>query len=58
MGETGGSELARPALIAAAPPSAAWRRRGIVLDRYFTRVAIETTGEYPAPALLLRWWTA
>jgi multiple sugar transport system permease protein len=43
MGEAGGSELARPALIAAAPPSAGWRRRGIVLDRYFTRVAILPT---------------
>ena len=43
MGETGGSELARPALIAAAPPSAASRRRGIVLDRYFTGVAILPT---------------
>ena len=43
MGETGGSELARPALIAAAPPRAAWQRRGIVLDRYFTRVAILPT---------------
>ena len=42
MGETGGSELARPALIAAAPPRAAWQRRG-VLDRYFTRVAILPT---------------
>ena len=43
MGETGGSELARPALIAAEPPRAAWPRRGIVLDRYFTRVAILPT---------------
>jgi hypothetical protein len=43
IGETGGSELARPALIPAAPPSAAWPRRGIVLDRYFTRVAILPT---------------
>ena len=43
MGETGGSELARPALIAAASPGTAWRRRGIVLDRYFTRVAILPT---------------
>lgn len=43
MGQTGGSELARPALTAAAPPSAAWRRQGIVLDRYFTRVAILPT---------------
>ena len=43
MGETGGSELARPALIAAAPPGAAWRRRGIALDHYFTRVAILPT---------------
>src|SRR5499427_10051052 len=43
--ETGGSELARPALIAsaAAPPRAAWRARGIALDRYFTRVAIFPT---------------
>ena len=43
--ETGGSELARPALIAsaAAPPRAAWRARGIALDRYFTRVAILPT---------------
>src|SRR5260370_18691727 len=43
MGETRGSQLARPALIAAAPQSAAWPRRGIVLDRYFTRVAILPT---------------
>jgi multiple sugar transport system permease protein len=43
MGETGGSEFARPALIAATPPSAVRRRRGIVLDRYFTRVAILPT---------------
>src|SRR5690348_383083 len=43
MEETGGSELARPSLTAAAPPSAAWRRRSIVLDRYFTRVAILPT---------------
>src|ERR1700726_4535260 len=43
MAETGGSELARPALIAPASPGAAWRRRGIVLDRYFTRVAILPT---------------
>src|SRR5260370_13350633 len=43
MGETGGSELARPALIGPASPGAAWRRRGIVLDRYFTRVAILPT---------------
>src|SRR3984893_12241942 len=43
MGETGGSELARPALIAAAPPNAASRRRGIVPDRYFTGVAILPT---------------
>ena len=43
MGETGSSELVRPTLIAAAPPSAARRRRGIVLDRYFTRVAILPT---------------
>ena len=43
MEETGSSELVRPALIAAAPPSASWRRRGIVLDRYFTRVAILPT---------------
>src|SRR5499427_5627872 len=43
--ETGGSELARPALIAsaAAPPRAAWRARGIALDCYFTRVAILPT---------------
>ena len=37
VGETGGSELARPALMAP-PPRAIWRRR-IVLDRYLTRVA-------------------
>ena len=43
MGETSSSELARPALIAAAPPRARWRRRGIVLDRHFTRVAILPT---------------
>ncbi len=43
MAETGGSELARPALIAPASPGAAWRQRGIVLDRYFTRVAILPT---------------
>src|ERR1700732_1923560 len=43
MAETGGSELARPALIAPASPGAAWRRRGIALDRYFTRVAILPT---------------
>jgi hypothetical protein len=43
MAETGGSELARPALIAPASPGAEWRRRGIVLDRYFTRVAILPT---------------
>jgi multiple sugar transport system permease protein len=43
MEETGSSELVRPALIAAGPPSALWRRRGIVLDRYFTRVAILPT---------------
>src|SRR5215469_5656415 len=42
MGEFGGSELARPP-IAAAPPSATWRRRGIALDRYFTRAAILPT---------------
>ena len=42
MAETGGSELARPAPMAAAPPRAAWRR-GIVLDRYFTRVAMLPT---------------
>jgi multiple sugar transport system permease protein len=43
MGETRGGQLARPALIAAAPQSAAWPRRGIVFDRYFTRVAILPT---------------
>jgi multiple sugar transport system permease protein len=43
MGKTGGSELAPPALIAAASPGAAWRRRDIVLDRFFTRVAILPT---------------
>src|SRR5260370_41879177 len=43
MGETGGSGRARPGLIAPASPGAAWRRRGIVLDRYFTRVAILPT---------------
>src|SRR4029077_12765451 len=43
MEETDGSELVRPALIAAASPGTAWRRRGIVLDRYFTRVAILPT---------------
>ena len=41
MAETGGSELARPALMEA-PPRAAWRR-SIVLYRYFTRVAILPT---------------
>jgi len=43
MGETRGSELARPALIATVPPSAAWRRRSIALDRYFTSLAILPT---------------
>src|SRR5215831_14646481 len=43
MGEFGGSELARHARIAAAPARVAWRRRGIVFDRYFTRVAILPT---------------
>src|SRR5690242_10338228 len=43
MGEFGGSELARHAPIAAAPARVAWRRRGIVFDRYFTRVAILPT---------------
>ena len=43
MAETGGSELVRPALMAAAPPRTVWRRRGIGLDRYFTRVAILPT---------------
>jgi len=43
MAETGGSELERPALMAAAPPRTVWRRRGIGLDRYFTRVAILPT---------------
>ena len=42
-GGTGGSKLARPAPIAAAPPRAAWRRQGIALDRYFVRVAILPT---------------
>ena len=43
MAETGGSELARPALIPAAPARAEWRRRGIELDHYFTRMAILPT---------------
>jgi multiple sugar transport system permease protein len=43
MGEFGGSKLARHAPIAAAPARVAWRRRGIVFDRYFTRVAILPT---------------
>jgi multiple sugar transport system permease protein len=43
MEEAGGSELARPALIPATPARAAWRRRGIELDRYFTRMAILPT---------------
>src|SRR5215813_2103966 len=43
MAETGGSGLARAAPIASGPPRAAWRQRGIGLDRYFTRVAILPT---------------
>ena len=42
MEEAGGSELARPALIPA-PVRAEWQRRGIELDRYFTRIAILPT---------------
>src|SRR5262249_59198328 len=43
MAETGGRGLARAAPIAAGPPRAVWRQRGIGLDRYFTRVAILPT---------------
>ena len=43
MRETGGSELARPAVIVAAPPCAVWRRRGLVLDRYFTHLTMLPT---------------
>ena len=43
MAQTGGTELAHPTLMAAAPPRGAWRRRGIVLDRYFTGAAILPT---------------
>src|SRR5689334_17591748 len=42
MEGAGGSELARPVLMAAAPPRSAWRR-GLELDRYFTRIAILPT---------------
>jgi multiple sugar transport system permease protein len=41
--ETGGSEVARSALIAAAPPRVAWRRRRLALDRYFNRVTVLPT---------------
>ena len=42
MEGAGGSELARPVLMAAAPPRAAWRR-SLDFDRYFTRIAILPT---------------
>ena len=43
MRGTGSSELAGPAPTAAALPLSVWRRRGSVLDRYFSRVAILPT---------------
>jgi multiple sugar transport system permease protein len=43
MAETGGSEFAPTAPMAAAPVRLAWRRQAIVFDRYFTRVAILPT---------------
>jgi len=42
MEGAGRNELARPVLMAAAPPRAAWRR-SLDFDRYFTRIAILPT---------------